>query len=145
MQWERDEIAEVHTVKFRNFKAARKHYESNRSTRYYFRLPGCKYDCIKRLQSPEGTILESSSRILNECHRFYSSLYNKPCHPEALNEDLQWQFLCHKPAVMEVEFYESLDKELHKTDLFNALKVMKKDAAPGLDGLTVFVLLAILG
>ena len=33
---ERDEIVSFRTQQARDYKAARKHYESNRSTRYYF-------------------------------------------------------------------------------------------------------------
>ena len=47
MQMERDELVSARNRKSLEFKIARKHYESNRPTKYYYRLPGTKYDDIK--------------------------------------------------------------------------------------------------
>ena len=89
MQWEREEIVRFHTEQARWYKLAKKHYESNRSTRYYFQLPGCRYDAIKWLKTQQGETIHSSQQILQECHSFYTKLYKQTPHEEALNEDLQ--------------------------------------------------------
>ena len=41
------------------------------------------------------------------------------------------------PAVMNVEYAQKLDKNISQHEMYSALMKMKKDAAPGLDGLTV--------
>ena len=109
----------------------------NHPTKYYYRLPGCRYDSIKSLWVNEELTVSSSNDILQECHRFYSNLYNKPFNPNAKVENLQWNFLKHAPMGLDVPGFELLGKELSKQELYGALKVMKKDASPGPDGLTV--------
>ena len=54
-----------------------------------------------------------------------------------MDEDLQWKFLRHIPAVMQMEYYVASDKDITKIEMYSALTKMKQDAAPGLDGLTV--------
>ena len=50
---------------------------------------------------------------------------------------MQWKFLKHIPAVMMGQVFTQLDQEITKNELYAALKRMKQEAAPGLDGLTV--------
>ena len=57
MQIEREEIVSYTSQQDRFFNTARQAYEFNHSTRYYFKLPGCKYDPIKRLQLDDGTFV----------------------------------------------------------------------------------------
>ena len=137
LQVERDELISSSNQQKRWYNAARKHYELNRPTKYYYRLPGSKYDSIKRLQDENGQIVTDSGKILDTCHRFYSNLYRKKPHPEANDEDLQWKFLQHIGTGMSADFYESLDAEVTIDELKNALDKMKVDTAPGFDGITV--------
>ena len=126
LQWECDEIVSFRTQQARDYKAARKHYESNHSTRYYFQLPGCKYDAIKSLFNDQGEVIHSYTEILQQCHKFYSKLYTKTPHREADDENLQWHFLKNIPAVMKIEHIEILGKDLCSEELLAALNVMKK-------------------
>ena len=90
MNWEWDKLIKFHTEKAHWYNEACKHYEFQRSTRYYYHLPGCKYDSTKCLHTAEGKVLRSSEDILEECRWFYKDLYNKPPHLEANDKDLQW-------------------------------------------------------
>ena len=54
-----------------------------------------------------------------------------------MDEDLQWKFLQHIPAVMQPAYYVALDQDITKHEMYSALTKMKQDAAPGFDGLTV--------
>ena len=137
MQLEREELVAFHTQRARNFNMARKHYETNRPTKYYYRLPGCKYDAIKRLVNNQGHEILDTAGILTECKSYYNSLYNKVPHPDVFNEDLQFKFLQNLPIAASREHADLLDRALSKTELHEALKRMKPDSAPGLDGLTV--------
>ena len=137
MQIERDELVSIRNKKARDFNVARSHFDSNRPTKYYYRLPGTKYDAIKRLRQENGTIITATQDILQECHDYYSKLYRKIPDVDAHNETLQWKFLKHIPAVMDIEYYQQLDADLSKDEMYQALKKMKVEASPGLDGLTV--------
>ena len=120
MQLEREDMVKFHTEKALWYNTARKHHESNRSTRYYFQLPGCKYDAIKQLHSEDGKVVNSSKKILHECQSFYTKLYQQVPHPEAQNKDLQWKFLRNIPPVMSVDKAVLLDKEITTNELFTA-------------------------
>ena len=137
MQIERDQLVSTHHKQSRDFKLAWAHYESNRPTKYYYKLPGVKYDAIKSLKNASGIILEDSKAILKECHEYYNKLYTRKPHENAFDEDLQWKFLKNIPAIMNVEYAQKLDKNISQHEMYSALMKMKKDAAPGLDGLTV--------
>ena len=137
LQIERDDLITSRNKKARDYNIARKHYESNRPTKYYYRLPGTKYDDIKQLRNKEGQLVSDSKSILTECHNFYGNLYTKKPHPLAMDEDLQWKFLQHIPAVMQPAYYVALDQDITKHEMYSALTKMKQDAAPGFDGLTV--------
>ena len=136
MQIERHELISARSQEAREFNIARKYYQSNRPTKYYYRLPGTKYDAIKMLDTQRGRV-HSMQEILTECKEYYSELYRKVPHPRANEEELQWEFLQHIPAAMKMEYYLQMDQDLTKNELFNALNKMKKDAALGMDGLTV--------
>ena len=136
MEIERDQLVETRSKETRDFNVARKYYEMNRPTKYYYRLPGSKHDAIKAIQTPNGLVYHSKG-ILQECHSFYTDLYCKEPHRDALDEHVQWKFLQHIPAVMNIESYDKLDEGFTQLELYNALKRMKVDASPGMDGLTV--------
>ena len=122
----------------RDYNTARKVYETNRPTKYYFRLPGCRYDCIKKLVSEDGTELYSTSGILKECQKFYQGLYTKPKHPEAFNELLRAKFLAHIPVhLLTEDLFNILNEPVTLAELSQALNKMKVDKSPGMDGLTV--------
>ena len=136
LQIERDELIMCHTQKSRQYNTARKHYEMNRSTHYYFKLPGCKYDSVKALKLDDGTVTTDTKQILNLCKDFYNNLYNKVPHPMSNDEDLKWEFLQHLPSLEEPQL-AALDADLTIHELRQALGNMKRDASPGMDGFTV--------
>ena len=122
----------------RNFNIAHKVYETNRPTKYYYRLLGCKFDSIKKLVSDNGSDITSSTGILKECQKFYRHLYTKPKHPEAMNELLRAKFLAYLPVnLMTADLFNILNESLTLTELSNSLDKMKVDKSPGMDGLTV--------
>ena len=137
LQIERDELIQSKNRQEYLFNVARKHYESNRSTKYYYRLPGCRYDSIKRLKVDDNTEDTSSKGILQECHKFYSELYNKVPHPNSKNEDSQWHFLKNISANAMGDPILMMDAPITQTEMLAALNKMKVEASPGMDGLTV--------
>ena len=136
MQTERDELISHHSIRERQFNYARKHYELNRPTRYYFRIPGSKFDSIKRLENDDHTLVTDTKGILSKCHSFYSQLYNKKPHPLAQDEDLQWKFLQHIPPPIDLAKYVELDAPITVEELYKSLTLMRTGRSPGPDGLT---------
>ena len=137
LQIERDELIMNYTERSLKFNVAQKHYESNRSTKYYFQLPGCKYDSTKRFQLDSGETITGTEAILEHSKQFYENLYNKEPHKEANSEDLKWEFLQHIPPSFLSKQYQALSQPLTLTELRNSLGMMKKNTSPGADGLTV--------
>ena len=64
-------------------------------------------------------------------------MYNKIPHPQADDEDLQWQFLQHLPIVFNGERFLEMDAPLTIGELYNSLSCMGTGKAPGTDGLTI--------
>ena len=75
LQLELEEVHEYSNLLCKEYNTARKCYESNRCTRYYFRVPGKKYDEIKCIQTPWGTVVDKDVDILKTCYKFYHTLY----------------------------------------------------------------------
>ena len=137
MQIERDEILYSHTDMARKFKAARKHYEMNRSTHYYYKLPGSKYDAIKQINDSEGNLIQGTQTVLPHCYKFYSDLYRQKPHPQAQDEEIRWKFLQYNPPGMTGDQYQVLNAPITEVELHVALTKMKPTASPGSDGITV--------
>ena len=115
---------------------ARDYFESNRCTKYYFRLPGTKHDAIKCLYNLEGELITQPKDILAECRNYYKYLYTQPnvfCDRAIKNK-----FLAGIPQnkLSSLELH-SLGKDFSLDELHSALKAMNTAAVPGEDGLTV--------
>ena len=138
MQVELEDTFMAQNTQARAYKAARKYFYNGRSSKYYFRLPGRKYDHIKQIRNNAGRILTDSADILHESARFYEKLYTKPPHIRANDSTLCAKFLSNIPDYkMSFEYFQMLDKPITLTELYTALSSMKLDKSPGEDGLTV--------
>ena len=137
LQIEREEVVFYASRQDRLFNTACKNYEFNRSTRYYFKLPGCKYDSIKRLQLESGVLVDTDPDILKECHQFYNKLYTKPQWSHD-NDTLTQGFLKALPRnSLSDEHFALLDEPLSIGELHQALSRMQSNKSPGMDGFTV--------
>ena len=73
------------------YRQAQAYYESNRCTKYYFKLPGMKKDSIKSLYNASGDRIYSQKQILIECQKYYQQLYQQS--PLVTNTSLQQKYL----------------------------------------------------
>ena len=136
LQIEREEIVSHASRQDRLFCTAHRAYEFNRPTRYYFRLPGCKYDSIKQLRLDNGSLVTSDSDILKECHSFYNKLYTKPLWDHD-DDPVTQSFLDALPrGALSEENFALLDEPLSIGELRTALFKMQSNS-PGMDGFTV--------
>ena len=118
------------------FAKAQAHYELNRCTKYYFRLPGTKNDAIKCLYNSDGEKISGTTAILQECRQYYQKLYTQP--QVSYSWPMRQKYLSLIPTnVLDQSDIAILDKEISLTELHDALKDMKVGAVPGEDGLTV--------
>ena len=77
LQVELDDVFLAMNVQDRQFQSARKYYETGRSTKYHFRLPGYHNQHIKLLKDSQGNVVTSDTEILGVCHSFYNKLYTQ--------------------------------------------------------------------
>ena len=120
----------------RKWAAARKHYESNRCTKYYFRQPGRKNDQIKTLYNSQGIAVSEPKQVLQVAKDYYQTLYRKP--QMADNFPLREKFLSRIPSdALSQEGINLLGKEISLAEVYVAMSKLKKDSVPGEDGLTV--------
>lgn len=111
--------------------------DGEKSTGYFLKLEKQRqtYNKIDCLENDNGERLNSDNMILNECHNFYSNLYTS-----------------EKPTEGDIDIYlnnVNLEKHLtlddryvceglvSKAECYEALKKMKSNKSPGLDGLPV--------
>ena len=138
LQIELQDAFQAEYAKKRKYNVARKYYQNGRSSRYYFRLPGRKYDSIKKIQNSEGVIISDSQEILDTTVKFYKSLYTQEQIPGQNDVLLNDIFLRHIPmdCISDAKF-KALDAPITCNELYKALCTMKTDKSPGPSGLTV--------
>ena len=138
LQIELNDVYIAANAKQRAFNEARKYFQNERSSKYYFRLPGKKYDSIKRLVTPQGHLVTDTSQILDRCVDRYSKLYTQEPNRNIDETMLQELFLQYSPYErMTYNHQQLLDKPITEMELYKALCTMKNDKAPGCLGLTV--------
>ena len=83
----------------------------------------------------DGKLQTEDKEILNICHQFYSRLYGR----EDGTHDSPYAFIPESDEAcrLQQDEVEAMDAEITLDELFKTLKGMKKDKAPGMDGLTV--------
>ena len=117
-----------------DFNIGRKRQLDERSSKYFFR----KYNAIpgstRLLYDSKGNRCQTDPDILQVCHNFYSSLYQR----QREEGDSPYCFIPDEdsPQLVSPE-QEDLAAEITLDEMFVALQGMKKGKAPGLDGLTV--------
>ena len=117
------------------FNIGRKRQLHEKSSKFFFRkfnaIPGSSH----KLYNKNGELCTTDKDILQICHEFYSSLYNK----EERRGDSPYAFLPGReenPLIPPAKV-GPLQAEITLEELFQALKGMRKGKAPGLDGITV--------
>ena len=137
LQIELDDVFQAENAKLRAYHTARKYFENERSTKYYFHTPGKKYDSIKRLITPQGYVVTDTQEILSMCVKHYSKVYTQSV-VSTNDVSLNNLFLRHIPEErMSYKHFQLLEKPISEDELYKALCTMKNDKAPGGSGLTV--------
>ena len=75
----------------------------------------------------------NESDILHEIHKYYSNLFTK----QTLNNELQDELLSNITSKLPNNMKNQMDKSITKEELTRALKLFKRNKAPGIDGLPV--------
>ena len=86
---------------------------------------------INEIKLEDGSLINNQQEILHNLKDFYQKLYQKPRLPENLAPDDDPLLL---PKTLTPEEQESLDSPITKLELDTALKNMKNNKSPGLDG-----------
>ena len=112
-----------------------KHQEDQKFSKYFFKRFNAIPGSSTYMYDSEGISHTSDVNILNICRKFYAKLYNKK--PQEC--DTSYAFIPNRDSP---HLLNELDKNLLEEDftleeLFKAFKGMKKDKAPGMDGLSV--------
>ena len=128
----------------------RKRYEDQRSSKYFFRrfnaipvsgkTPGRKIrgrvfpiitpGSSSLMYDKEGNFHSEDADILAICHKFYTDLNNKPEKPHST----PYAFI---PDQSSPRLLNDLAENIDIDEMYKALQGMRKNKAPGLDGLTV--------
>ena len=110
--------------------------EGEKPTKYFCSLEKGNYinKTLKRLKRNDGTYITSQKDILTEFQLYYKKLFKS--HDYQL-EEIDLKDLLKKSKVNKLSKAEaiSLNGELHMTELNIALKNMKHNKCPGIDGL----------
>ena len=138
LQIELNDVFEAQNALARQYYAARKYYCWERSNKYFFSLPGKKYDTIKYLRTPQGSWVKDSQELLEEGTRFYTQLYTKEAAPRQEDPKLNDYFLRLIPVEkMSYKGYQILSQTITVDDLHSSLSAMKLNKVSGPDGLNV--------
>ena len=116
-----------------SYNVGRKEADSDTSSKYFFKkfaVPGS----ISMLFDRQDVETKSDSGILDICSDFYQNLYSD----EPRDNSVRYDFIPKDDSFkISEEHFEVLSEDITKEELYKALKAMRKDTAPGLDGLTV--------
>ncbi len=110
--------------------------EGEKNSSYFFALEKRNYKC-KSLSALNinNTLCKDPVQISDVISSFYENLYKSEFQEDRCEAFLQ-QACNHAPVVTD-DLKSLCDEELTITELNNALKSMKKNKAPGIDGLPV--------
>ena len=88
---------------------------------------------IKRVQTPDGSIITEQSKILQKVQEFYSKLF------ENKDNSLKSMAISEIP---ELQYFKKIDSsnlggKISTDELGKALKKMKNNKSPGIDGISL--------
>lgn len=131
------ELYEIEQAKSAQVRSREKYIaEGEKNTRYFLSLEKARAGAkiMDRLKTGDGKILTNQSDILNEQHRFYSTMFSRKGYFDE-NKAEQFSKDLNIPQLSD-EQRKELDEPLLEQEFSKALKEMKNGTAPGLDGLT---------
>ena len=105
--------------------------EGEKSSKYFFNLEKRNYFSknIRCLHTEDGRVISEQNRILREQRNFYKTLYQK-------DDNVSFQLRpTQNERVLDSSQIAALDAPLTQEEMFAALKDMKNNKFPGLDGL----------
>ena len=138
LQIELDDIFMAINIRDKEFRAAQKFYDTERSTKYYFHSFGYQNQSIKLLREGPNTVVSSDKEILSVCHRFYDSLYRQETGYALSSPVLHWNYLQNIPCnrINDID-HQLLSAPISCEELYDSLKAMSVQKSLGEDGLTV--------
>ena len=93
------------------------------------------YNCITSLKASNEITVETDKDILDVARTFYSDLYTGRV---ISNADIDLAFDSLIPQnVLAAELQEKCEGLLAKDECFRAVKLMKRNKSPGLDGISI--------
>ena len=118
---------QTQSAMFRSRARYIKSYE--RSSKFFFSLEKSKYNqkTMNRIVNGQ-TVITDPNEILNEQHKFYADLYRA-------NPDSQFR-LTSKGKTLQPEDYSLCEKPISYEEICSAVKSMKRERTPGIDGLS---------
>ena len=114
--------------------------DGEKPTRYFYALESIKKakSTIEKLHinAPDNhSFIEISNEedILQEIHKYYSNLYSK----QSLNTQLQNELLSNITRKLPNKYKLLMDSLLTDEELFQAIRLFKKNRSPGIDGIPI--------
>ena len=111
--------------------------EGEQSSKYFLRLESNRqnYNCITTLKASSGITVDTDNDILDVAKTFYSDLYTSRT---VSNEDMDLAFNSLIPEnILSPELQQKCEGLLAKDECFRAVKLMKRNKSPGLDGISI--------
>ena len=110
--------------------------QGEKCSKYFFSLEKYrgKQKTINRIKLADGSLCSESKIILHECRTFYENLYSQN---KNVNPNIHPEFFTSVPAPKLTTKQKTFcDAHLNEEELFQTLKLFRKNKSPGLDGLT---------
>ena len=113
--------------------------EGEKSTKYFCNLESRNYinKTISRIEKDNGQTITKQEDILNEVKQFYENFYKN--HDVNENQDNEiisiLEYIKQNPK-LSFENRNKLEGELTEKEILAALKKMKNNKSPGMDGFT---------
>ena len=111
--------------------------EGEQSTKYFLGLEKSRqsFNCISSLKDSNGHTALTDNEILDVAHSFYTDLYKSKSE---YREEIRSAFDTLIPEnVLNAELQEKCEGLVTKHECFEAIKSMKRNKSPGLDGITI--------
>jgi len=111
--------------------------KGEKSSQYFLNLENQRqgYNCINSLKDRNGKSKYTDKEILHIASKYYANLYEEQA---VVNNDLDEYFTSIMPnSILNDEMQSTCDGLLTHSECLNAIKKMKPNKSPGLDGLTI--------